>query len=382
MTVIRHNESITERPLTARSALINSMRQTFHAVEKRTIVNETQKVAVTDALNTLEAAPVEMAPVNQLLAAVDLSPKAFMVFLVNALVRVLPTYVEIPINLAAHGLTGDLRSYGLIALNVNDEAGGGVPHNTHPMLFNRSAAALSDVFSVPPLSINIGRAALAYRRHSSFPAAGGDALAAVDWILRTDDLGRTRLHAERLDATRNALTYAPLITQAALECYEWRIDSMARLCTSILRDDPLSHRAYLTLTAMLAVREAAAADPNGLFASLSAFVRRYGSHLAGSSERLSEGVIWAEAHVDADFGIQAGYDGHSVEDDHAIQAASSVIAHIQDADDLLTALEAMNAVNTHLLALWAGTAESMCFQRDEPLPAEVTEVAAHNTRLS
>lgn len=320
-------------------------------------------------LDELEAWSSRAVSVRRTLIDDEVSPQEFMALMINTLVRVLPTYAEIPLNLAIHGAQGDLLHYGLIALNVNDEAGGGVPNNTHPTLFNKSAGTLAKIFDVPAVSVKIGRAALILKAHEGAWSGEDEARALVDSTLRQDEFGIRLSEGQIQDALQTAMRYATLIAPEAVACYEWRMSTLADLVSSQLNGYGLRHDAYVALTAMLAVREAAASDPQGIFHSLTTFAMRYAGHLGSDIDLVAQALDWSDAHVDEAMGALAGYEGRGVEDDHAEQALGAVLNHIHSERDLLTALRAMNANNRQRAALWAGTVRVMAAQQDEKLPA-------------
>lgn len=338
----------------------------------------TNEALLSEELDVLDQFCNEPAPVRDLLIGGALSPRGFMVMMVNTLVRVLPTYSEIPINLAAHGLQGDLRNYGLIALNVNDEAGGGDPALTHPALFNCTAKALSKIFDVPALSVRIGLGALMLRSTGDGDSADHrDAqFRLICSILLQDEFGR-RLSQDELQADLEvARTYARLIAPEALACYRWRMQTLGRLLASQFQDGP-SQRDYLELLSLLAMREAAAADPQNIFHSLSTMVLRYGGYLGDDADALEDALSWSDVHIDEELGNEAGYDGHSVEDDHAEQALGAVLDHVYGPEDFLIALRAMNAVNGSLRDLWVGTLDLVSQQTDEVLDPREVDPAIH-----
>jgi hypothetical protein len=317
-------------------------------------------------------------PVRDTLTNDQVSPQGFMALMINTLIRVLPTYAEIPLNLAIHGAQGDLLHYGLIALNVNDEAGGGVPNRTHPALFNNSAAALCEIFDVPAISVKIGRAAMILRAYEGAWIGDEQALALTYSTLRQDEFGIPLSEDQLRDALQTAIRYAGLIAPEALACYDWRMSTLADLVSSQLRGYGLRHDSYVMLAAMLAVREAAASDPRGIFHSFTSFAMRYAGHLGSDVDRVGQALDWSDAHVDEAMGALAGYEGRGVEDDHAEQALGAVLNHIHCEEDLLTALRAMNANNRHRNALWEGTVRVMAAQPDDKLPASAVPAKVYD----
>ena len=318
-------------------------------------------------LELLDEYSVETVAVRRLLVSEELSPRGFMALMANIFVRVLPTYAEIPLNLALHGAHGDLRNYGLIALNVNDEAGEGDPKKTHPALFNRSAGVFSGVFDVPPISIRIGLAALVLRLHEEGWRDVEEGLALAQKALARDDNG-AQVAKERLLADFEvARQYSALIAAEAIECYRWRMHTLAELVSDQLSEDS-SRDGYLILLSLLAVREAAASDPQGIFHSLSALVARYGGHLGEDVHVVADALCWSDVHIDGELGKQAGYVGHSVEEDHAEQALGAVLDHLHDDRGLLRSLSAMNTINRHLRDLWHGTVRVIEEQPGDRIP--------------
>jgi hypothetical protein len=354
---------------TALQTVAATMQRVFELFDARATVGEDREEALRTGLDTLEASCKTVLPVRNALVSEEISPHAFMVLMINTLMRVLPTYAEIPLNLAMHGVHGDLYNYGLIALNVNDEAGGGDPRSTHPMLFNRSAAVLARIFGVPQLSLKVGRAALILKLRKGSWSDRREALAIVETILRQDEYGQRLSRDEILEVFDRAMQYVDFIAPEAVECYQWRMNILADLVSGQLRGSVNSHDGYVTLISMLAVREAAASDPSGIFRSLSTMILRYGGYLDGDVGLVREALGWSDAHVDEALGEQAGYEGHSVEEDHAVQALGAVLDHIHDDRDLLMAIESMNAINGHRIKLWEGTVRVVEAQEDNKLSA-------------
>lgn len=369
--------SLIDTRATALQTVAATMRQVLVHYRRQDLLGPELAAALETQVAALEACAQRAVPVRQALLCEEVSPRAFMALMVNTLVRVLPTYAEIPLNLALHGAQGDLRNYGLIALNVNDEAGGGDPEKTHPTLFNRAAAALAAVFGVPAVSIRIGRAALILKACEGRWATADEARDLVASVLRQDELGNPLSEAELARAVATAAEYAPLIAPEALECYQWRMRTFAELVSRQLLDFGRDHQAYVAMAGLLAVREAAASDPQGIFHSLTSFVLRYAGHLAADRERLRHALDWSDVHADEAMGELAGYQGHSVEDDHAEQALGAVLDHIHGPQDLETALVAMNGINHHRMALWEGTVRVMAAQTDAPVKPLPVPAAAY-----
>jgi hypothetical protein len=369
MIVGRQPRTCIEAGPTALRAVAATMRAVYHQFDATHRIADAE--VLTQELMLLERTCKRALPVRDVLMVDDISPRAFMALIINTLIRVLPTYAEIPINLAAHGLNADIQNYGLIALNVNDEAGRGVPEKTHPALFNRSATAFTSAFGLPPLNLRIGRAALTLRRREGEWTSTREALSLVEPIVRQDEYGRRLQLREMKACVKHATAYAPFIAAEAVECYLWRLRTLADLISGELREEPDRNARHVALLSMLAVREAAAADPEGIFGLLSAMIRRYGWYFDESAMHLCDALSWSDAHVDEALGEVAGYEGHSVEDDHAIQALGAVLDHLHDDSDLLTAVQAMNGINEQRIRLWEGTAKVMAAQSDEKLPARV-----------
>lgn len=313
---------------------------------------------------TLSACSETAVPVRDALLHSEFSPRQFMALMINTLVRVLPTYAEIPLNLAVHGAQGDLLNYGLITLNVNDEAGEGDPDRTHPTLFNRTAAALSKIFGVPALTIKIGRAALILKCNSDRYSNEDEALELLGSTLRQDELGQPQSQEQQRRAVAVALEYAPLLSEPAIRCYQERMAKFSELISRQFSGFGLDNAAYVELTALLAVREAAASDPQGIFHSLTEFVMRYAGHLGDDLHQVREALDWSDVHADEALGELAGYEGHSVEDDHAEQALGAVLDQIHNKDDLGIAVRAMNHLNELRMGLWQGTVAMMEAQDD------------------
>jgi hypothetical protein len=359
---------------TALRTLAATMREVGTYLDAQGAIDSSRASATALELDRLEDFSVEPVPVRSLLVSGALSPKSFMVLMVNTFVRVLPTYAEIPLNLALHGAQGDLRNYGLIALNIKDEAGEGDPLRTHPALFNRSSLALSAVFDVPPISIRVGLAALILKLNEGKWSDPKEGLALVRNSLLQDEFGE-RVSAEQLQLDFDiACMYSECIAPEALECYRWRMGTLAEIVGTQLRDG-LSHEGYLELISLLAVREAAAADPGNIFHCFSEMVTRYGGHLGNNKESIANALCWSDVHIDEEVGEDVGYEGHSVEDDHAEQALGAVLDHLYDDRDLLHSIRAMNAINSHLRALWKGTVRMMEDQQDAKLA--VKGIPAH-----
>jgi hypothetical protein len=352
-----------ETPL---KTLASTMQRIGEHLERDGAIDTGRSIKIFEELDRLAGDCVESVAVRDILVAGELSPRSYMALMVNTVVRVLPTYAEIPLNLAVHGVQGDLRNYGLIALNVNDEAGEGDPLRTHPALFNLSARALSPIFGVPPLSIKVGLAALQLKLHEGSWSSPEEGLGIVRDVLLRDEFGR-RSTADRLLLDFGiACEYSDLIARETVECYLWRMQTFADILTAQLRGTN-PHQGYVELASLLAVREAAASDPGNIFHSLSEMVTRYGGHLGTDTKVIADALRWSDVHIDEELGEEAGYEGHSVEDDHAEQALGAVLDHLHDDCDLLLSIQAMNAVNAHLRSLWEGTRRVMEEQEDEKI---------------
>jgi hypothetical protein len=156
----------------------------------------------------------------------------------------------------------------------------------------------------------------------------------------------------------------------------------ADLVSTQLRSYGQSHDATVSLTALLAVREAAASDPKGIFHSLTTFILRYAGRLGSDVELIRQALDWSEIHVDEAMGELAGYDGHGVEDDHAEQSLGSLLDNVHDDGDLLVALRAMNAINRHRISLWEGTVKVIEAQQDEKVqPIAISPEVYEHVRL-
>ncbi len=361
----RDVRDLVEPGETALGTLASTMRRVSESLHSEGAISAERSADVLRELDRLEGFSVEPVAVRDILVEGELSPRGFMALMANTFVRVQPTYSEIPLNLALHGAQGDLRNYGLIALNVNDEAGGGDPLRTHPALFNRSAQALSGIFGIPPISTRIGLAALLLRLKEGEWSTEEEGLALVRDTLLLDEFGQ-RIDGERLvTAFQVAREYSDLIAEESVQCYRWRMQTLASIVESQLLG--LSHEGYLELLSLLAVREAAASDPKNIFHSLSKMIARYGGHLGSDMTAIADALWWSDVHIDEELGDDAGYDGHSVEDDHAEQALGAVLDHLYDDRDLLLSIRTMNAVSLHLRDLWNGTVRVIEEQEDAKL---------------
>ncbi|MEM7131763.1 MAG: hypothetical protein AAF702_35950 [Chloroflexota bacterium] len=294
----------------------------------------------------------------------------FQILMVNTILRVALTYFEIPLNVASAALHGNLRSYGIITNNASDEAGHGVPENTHPALLNQTSAIFSGIFRVNPITFKTALAALALKANEEswkLPVSNQidrkRAAHITQRHLEVDEYSRVRTKEEFNKQLEIAIEYSKLIPQPTLEFYKERLQNLTEAIAlqNQFLDDPENARLCdLKLAAQLAVREAAASDPQGFIEIFNReVVDRYLGYVEDNMQDITQARMWGDIHVDSEMGILYGYEGHSAEDDHAEQALAVLVERIRGPKDLLLVMQTMNRLTEFRMALWAGTVEEM-----------------------
>lgn len=363
--------------MTALTNLVTTMSDVVSKYCDANTTNPETTERITRALNRLQFHASNRLPQGvylESLKVVGLSPKQFQVLAVNTIVRVAPSYFEIPLNVASAAIHGNLKSYGVITNNSNDEAGHGLPEYTHPALLNQAIGVLSDIFEVRPITLRTTLAALILKANDQIWRSTDDV---IDWAaahalvhayLQTDEFNVSRSNEEIQVQLEIAVEYADLIAQKSLNFYCERVNNLTQGIasqSSLLTNRQKAHQGDLELASQLAVREASASDPDGFIAI---FNREISENFLGYSNdlnRIVQGRWWSDVHVNSDLGIVYGYVGHSAEDDHAAQALTALMERIHDEADVLVALESMVRLMDIQLSLWQDTVSEMSYWRDD-----------------
>lgn len=353
--------------------LVTTMKQLVEHYEKIGQIEIKELREFLAALDKLEGVCTRLLPHRIYLEEIKdrgLTRIEFQTLMVNTIIRVAPSYYEIPINVASAAVHGNLQSYAIITNNANDEAGHGKPEYTHPAMLNQTIEVLSKIFQVKPITFKTTLAAFALKVNEVSWNESSDefhnlnnAIEIARMHVEVDEYNNPRTKAEIEEQVVTALEYADLIAPASITYYKDRLLKLTQAFAaqgSLFIMPEKARQGDLDLAAQLAIREASTANLGSFIEVFNREVAdRYLGYVENNLQAVMHGRWWSDIHIDSDFGILYGYAERYIEEDHAEQALRSLVERIRNSDDLLNVLQTMKRYMDIHLALWEGTVEEM-----------------------